>query len=185
MEWKDWKVFAALLLIPIVGVQTIWLYNDIVRSHKPSVDKKNIVALQLYTNFIVVLVLISLYLLYSMYTCYTHPNDEKLIRTYRPIAKKVKDMTKQEKIYRKTRQDAKFRNKFFLCGHRNIKLLLFASALLSAILHPYAKKSGTISWFILLLIVSMPLMVLIAGVALFAVWLLISTPSRGMFLMYA
>ena len=131
------------------------------------------------TMFITVFIGMTLYLLISIYLCHRNAKDVDVLKTYKPSSKKVKDMTKQQKQYRKRGQDAKFRQHFYTCGYWQLKMILLVSATFAYLLYPYAKEKKTIGYFVALWIVSIPVLLFSSGVLMISVHLL-STSNRSL-----
>ena len=89
--------------------------------------------------------------------------DEKLLLHYKPSTKKVKDMTKQQKKYRKIRQGAKWRQKYYACRYTFVKVILFVSTIMSVLLYPYAKKKKSMPIFVLLVVVCLPFFLMMSA----------------------
>jgi hypothetical protein len=160
----------------IYGTLTNMLYRDVFKQQKPINGDPNTNVV--YFSTMIVSGVIVLYMFLSPFVCMRHKQDIQIIKKYKPLTKKVKDMTPKQKQYRKTGETAKERYWMYSCDPKTtfFKLWFFVSTLMALVLYPYTKKKQNVPLFVLLLIALTPLFIVVSGAMASSLWLLAQTP---------
>lgn len=156
MFYNKWLFSAITTATTIIG--TTVLYQDVMKNKSSPSSYSSFQASRL-TIFIIILTAISLYLFFSIYSCWMNAKkDRDILRNYKPLSKKVKNMTSQQKKHRKQGNEALWRNKYLFCQYNGTKIISILSVLIAVfVVYPYTKKEKSLPMFILLVVLFLPL----------------------------
>lgn len=105
---------------------------------------------------------IHVFVFFHLLVCWMNARkDQDILRNYKPLSKKVKNMTRQQKKHWKQGNDALWREKYLFCQYNGAKIVSILSVLIATfVVYPYAKKERSVLLFILLVVLLLPLIFL-------------------------
>lgn len=157
----------------LYGILVFLLYQDVMKNK----DTRGKEPLQnndrLYRNYytaIFLLLMFFLYIVFSLFACaYYSVKDMQLVRTYRPLNKKVKEMSSLQKKNYYDFKHAKTRMTLYGCGpwRAALKVWTLVSSVLAFFLYPYTKEKKQIALFIFLVILMTPMIIIFSMMIVF------------------